>query len=162
MRPGLNHFRGSMESLVSRDWDTMSDRVGFGDSPSRVFNSPYSTAGSIDFNQMYRMSEYKAPGILSPANSERRAEANNTVNTTHYTLRSATLGTPNKKDYIEELTKQLDGVQKRNQFLEAESVEMEKERNQIRFEMRSLLVNNEGLLRTNTQLNNEMKRMRSR
>uniref|UniRef100_UPI003AAACF0C uncharacterized protein n=1 Tax=Centroberyx gerrardi TaxID=166262 RepID=UPI003AAACF0C len=76
-------------------------------------------------------------------------------------LRSATLG-PNKRDYIEELTKQMDTCQKRNQFLEAESVEMEKERNQIRFEMRGLLVNNEDLLRTNTQLTNEMKRMRDR
>ena len=85
---------------------------------------------------------------------------------THYSMRSATLGGLNKKDYIEELTKQLDVCQKveqqafndgssdgitgcvcvcvcmcvcvcvchlqRNQFLEAESVEMEKERNQIR------------------------------
>lgn len=27
-RPGVNHYRGSLESLASRDWDTMSDRVG--------------------------------------------------------------------------------------------------------------------------------------
>ncbi|XP_034565653.1 cingulin-like protein 1 isoform X4 [Notolabrus celidotus] len=80
---------------------------------------------------------------------------------THYSVRSNTVGSsPNRKDYIEELTKQLDACQKRNQFLEAESVEMDKERNQIRFEMRNLLVNNEDLLRTNTQLNNEMKRLR--
>lgn len=52
--------------------------------------------------------------------------------------------------------------QQRNQFLEAESVEMEKERNQIRFEMRGLLVNNEDLLRTNTQMQGEMNRMRER
>lgn len=88
----------------------------------------------------------------------RRTELNNTVVPTHYSMRSATL--PNKKDYIEELTKQLDACQKRNQFLEAESVEMEKERNQIRFEMRGLLVNKEDLLRTNTQFTNEIKRMR--
>lgn len=31
---------------------------------------------------------------------------------THYSMRSATLGAPNKKDYIEELTKQLDSCQK--------------------------------------------------
>lgn len=31
---------------------------------------------------------------------------------THYSMRSATLGAPNKKDYIEELTKQLDICQK--------------------------------------------------
>ncbi|XP_050928724.1 cingulin-like protein 1 [Lates calcarifer] len=176
----------------------MSDRFGV-DSPPRVFNSPYATAASMDYNPMYRMSEFKVQGGLSPSTSEmnlysfnsrstspvgiptptltsprprfsaydtlvkRRAEVNNThtqVVPTHYSMRSATLGAPNRKDYIEELTKQLDTCQKRNQFLEAESVEMEKERNQIRFEMRGLLVNNEDLLRTNTQLNNEMKRMR--
>lgn len=27
-RLGLNHYKGSLESLASRDWDTMSDRVG--------------------------------------------------------------------------------------------------------------------------------------
>lgn len=27
-RLGMNHYRGSLESLASRDWDTMSDRVG--------------------------------------------------------------------------------------------------------------------------------------
>ncbi|XP_042250915.1 cingulin-like isoform X5 [Thunnus maccoyii] len=211
-RLGTNHFRGSLESLASRDWDTMSDRSlniniswrehrhqqGVVDSPPRVFNSPYSTAISMDYNPMYRMSEFKqVQGGLSPSTSEmnlysfnsrssspvgmttptlisprtrfsaydtlmkRRTEVNNTViPTTHYSMRSATLGVPNKKDYIEELTKQLGACQKRNQFLEAESVEMEKERNQIRFEMRGLLVNNEDLLRTNTQLNIEMKRMR--
>ncbi|XP_028457974.1 rac guanine nucleotide exchange factor JJ [Perca flavescens] len=197
-RLGMNHFKGSLESLASRDWDTTPDRWGVVDSPPRVFNSPYATATSMDYNPMYRMSEFKGQGGLSPSTSEmnmysynsrstspvgmgmgtstlissrprfsaydtlvkRRAEVNNPVVPTHYSMRSATLGAPNKKDYIEELTKQLDACQKRNQFLEAESVEMEKERNQIRFEMRGLLVNNEDLLRTNTQLTNEMKRMR--
>lgn len=27
-RLGMNHYRGSLESLTSRDWDNMSDRVG--------------------------------------------------------------------------------------------------------------------------------------
>ncbi|XP_031133399.1 cingulin-like protein 1 [Sander lucioperca] len=194
-RLGMNHYKGSLESLASRDFDTMPDRWGVVDSPPRVFNSPYATATSMDYNPMYRMSEFKGQGGLSPATSDmniysynsrstspvgmatstlinprprfsaydtlvkRRAEVNNPVVVpTHYSMRSATL--PNKKDYIEELTKQLDACQKRNQFLEAESVEMEKERNQIRFEMRGLLVNNEDLLRTNTQLTNEMKKMR--
>ncbi|CAK6975255.1 putative uncharacterized protein MYH16 [Scomber scombrus] len=193
-RPRDNHYRGSLESLASRDWDTMSDRIGVVDSPPRVFNSPYSSALSVDYNPTYRMPDFKPQGGLSPATSEmnlytfnsrstspvppatlissrprfstydtlrRRAEIN-TVNTvipatTHYSMRSSTL--PNKKDYIEELTKQLHACQKRNQFLEAESVEMEKERNQIRYEMRGLLVNNEDLLRTNAQLNIEMKKM---
>ncbi|XP_065822072.1 myosin heavy chain, embryonic smooth muscle isoform isoform X3 [Labrus bergylta] len=205
-----NHFRGSMESLVSRDLDTSSDRVGIYEnaSPHRVFNSPYST--SMDYNPSLRMSKTFQSG-LSPATSEmnlygfnnrstspvglptptlthsrprysaydtllkRRNEANipqqqqqqqqqqhqqQQMMTTHYSLRSATMGAPNRKDYIEELTKQLDACQRRNHFLEAESVEMDKERNQIRLEMRNLLVNNEDLLRNNTQLNNEMKRLR--
>ncbi|XP_040053763.1 uncharacterized protein LOC120831919 isoform X2 [Gasterosteus aculeatus] len=184
-RLGGNHFRGSLESLASRDWDNTSDR------PSKFFNSPYANASSIDHNHMNRMSEFKVPGRLSPANSEmnmysfngrsispvgtsplnsarprysaydtlvkRRVEV---APTTHYSMRSNTLGAPNKKNFIEELTKQMDACQKRNQFLEAESVEMEKERSQIRFEMRGLLVNNEDLLRVNAQLNSEMKRMR--
>ncbi|KAL4005071.1 hypothetical protein ACER0C_004784 [Sarotherodon galilaeus] len=203
-RIGANHYKGSLECLASRDWDTMSDRsltrakswmnlkkqMGVVDSPPRVFNSPYSQATSLEYNPTYRMSE---KGKLSPATSEmnlytynsrstspvgiqtptlissrprfydtlrRRTEVNNTVVPTHYSMRSSTLGAPNKKDYIAELTKQLETIQRRNQFLEAESVEMEKERNQIRFEMRGLLVNNEDLLRTNTQLNNELKRLR--
>ncbi|XP_068562106.1 cingulin-like protein 1 [Cebidichthys violaceus] len=195
-RLGPNHYRGSLESLATRDWDTMPDKWG-ADNPPRVFHSPYSTTASADYNPMHRMSEFKVPSGLSPATSEmnmysfnsrstspvgssslntprprfsaydslvkRRGEVNSTLQvnpTTHYNMRSATLGTPNKKDYIEELTKQMDACRKRNQFLEAESVEMEKERNQIRFEMRGLLVNNEDLLRTNAQLTNEMKRMR--
>ncbi|TKS84127.1 Cingulin-like protein 1 [Collichthys lucidus] len=184
-RLGMNHYRGSLESLTSRDWDNMSDRMGVVDSPPRVFNSPYTaTNTSMEYNSMYRMSDFK--GGLSPATSEMNLYSFNNRSTspvclptptlatprhrfsaydslvvpTHYSMRSATLGGPNKKDYIEELTKQLDTCQKRNQFLEAESVEMEKERNQIRFEMRGLLVNNEDLLRTNTQLTNELKRMR--
>ncbi|KAM9841111.1 uncharacterized protein ACBR49_014628 [Aulostomus maculatus] len=217
-RVGLNHYRGSLESLASRDWDTMSDRLGVVDSPPRVFNSPYTTTASMDYNPSHRMSDFKS--VMSPATSElnlfsfnsrstspvpmatptltsprprfstydallkRRTEITNPFPSqlvpsqlvpsqglpsqglpsqglqSHYSMRSATLGAPNRKDFIEELTKQLDACQKRNQFLEAESVEMEKERNQIRFEMRGLLVNNEDLLRSNTQLSNELKKMR--
>ncbi|XP_020563579.1 myosin-13 isoform X3 [Oryzias latipes] len=191
-RLGLNHYRGSLESLASRDWDTGPDRVGFTDSPSRVFNSPYTSATSLEYNPSYRVSEFK--GRLSPSTSElnlysfnsrstspvgtptfassrprfsaydtlmrRRAEANSPVASTHYSMRSATLGAPNKRDYIEELTKELDTCQKRNQFLEAESVQMEKERSQIRLDIRNLLVSKEDLHRTNTQLTNELKRLR--
>ncbi|XP_037548006.1 myosin-9 [Nematolebias whitei] len=193
-RLGANHYRGSLESLTSRDWDTGSDRAGLVDSPPRVFNSPYISTTSMEYNPSNRMSEFKVQGGLSPATSDlnlysfngrsvspvppssltaprprfsaydtlmrRRTEVANPVAPVHYSLRSSTLGAPNKKDFVEELTKQLDTCQKRNQFLEAESVEMEKERNQIRFEMRALLVNNEDLLRTNTQMNNELKRTR--
>ncbi|RVE65442.1 hypothetical protein OJAV_G00116490 [Oryzias javanicus] len=166
--------------------------VGFTDSPSRAFNSPYSSATSLEFNPTNRMSEFK--GRLSPSTSElnlysfnsrstspvgvasfapsrprfsaydtlmrRRADVSSPVPATHYSMRSATLGAPNKRDYIEELTKELDACQKRNQFLEAESVEMEKERSQIRLDIRNLLVGKEDLHRTNTQLTNELKRLR--
>ncbi|XP_072228007.1 uncharacterized protein [Leuresthes tenuis] len=193
-RLGVNNYRGSLESLTSRDWDTGSDRLAAIDSPPRVFNSPYITTTSMEFNPSYRLSEFKGQGGLSPATSEmnlhpfnsrstspiptptlnpsrprfsaydtlmrRRADVNNSVASVHYSVRSSTLGAPNKKDYIEELTKELDACQKRNQFLEAESVVMDKERNQIRFEMRALLVNNEDLLRSNAQLNNELKKTR--
>ncbi|XP_064163540.1 cingulin isoform X1 [Anguilla rostrata] len=179
-RSGTN-YRGSLESLASRDWDTMSDRVGGFDSPPRVFNSPY-TNSTIDFNPSHRVSEFK--DVLSPATSEINlyysSRSSSPVHTpgagaprqrfsAYDTLRRREVapnvqvmrpGVPNRRDFIEELTKQLDACQKRNQFLEAESVEMEKERNQIRFEMRNLLVNNEDLLRTNAQLQIEMKRTR--
>ncbi|XP_070845564.1 uncharacterized protein [Chaetodon trifascialis] len=59
-RPGTNHFRGSLESLSSRDMEPVSDRLGVIDSPPRVFNSPYSTATSMDYNPMHRISEFKA------------------------------------------------------------------------------------------------------
>ncbi|KAA8584636.1 hypothetical protein FQN60_008421 [Etheostoma spectabile] len=162
-RLGMNYNKGSLESLTSREWDTTPDRGQGGLSPATSemnlysYNSrstsPVGMATSTLINPRSRFSAYDTL-------VKRRAEVNNTVAPIHYSMRSATLGAPNKKDYIEELTKQLDACQKRNQFLEAESVEMEKERNQIRFEMRGLLVNNEDLLRTNTQLTNEMKRMR--
>ncbi|XP_042365691.1 uncharacterized protein LOC121960152, partial [Plectropomus leopardus] len=58
-RLGLNQYRGSLESLASRDWDAMSDRWGV-ESPPRVFNSPYTTTtSSMDYNPMFRMSEFK-------------------------------------------------------------------------------------------------------
>ncbi|XP_062868081.1 cingulin-like protein 1 isoform X2 [Trichomycterus rosablanca] len=172
----------SMESLTS--WD---GRIGSAD-PPRVFNSPYSTI-SLDYNPTNRISEYKMPNSLSPNASEmnlfglNRSTSPVSSNTlpgsrvrysaydslakrreqqappTHFFLRN---NQPNKRDFIEELTRQLEECQRRNQFLEAESVELENERTQIRFEMRNLLVNNEDLLRMNTQLQGELKRMRDR
>ncbi|XP_045076098.1 uncharacterized protein LOC121573373 [Coregonus clupeaformis] len=175
------NYRGSLESLASRDWDTMSDR--------RL---------PLEYNPgMYRMSEYKMQEVMSPATSELNlfnsynsrstspvpyftpaVTAPRTRFSTYDTIRRrdqqvmpshlpmrptvSSVAMPNKRDYIEELTRQMDACQKRNQFLEAESVEMDKERNQIRLEMRSLLVNNEDLLRTNSTLQIEMKRMRER
>ncbi|KAJ8402102.1 hypothetical protein AAFF_G00373370 [Aldrovandia affinis] len=146
-RYGPNH-RGSLESLASRDWDTMSDRMGGFESPPRVYNSPYANA-SMDYSPSRRISEYK--NVMSPATREAAPSA--------FSMRP---GLPNKRDFIEELTKQLDTSQKRNQFLEAESIEMDKERNQIRFEMRALMVNNADLVRDNSQLQMEMKRMNER
>ncbi|KAI5091404.1 hypothetical protein C0J45_18610, partial [Silurus meridionalis] len=163
-----------------------SDGTGSSEVPARVFNSPYSTI-SLDYNPVSRMSEYKMPERRSPTMSEmnlfslnRSPSPVNTMNAprarytpfdtltrrqgqqappSQFLLRS---NVPNKRDYIEELTRQLEECQRRNQFLEAESIELEKERTQIRFEMRNLLVNNEDLLRMNTQLQTEMKRMRDR
>ncbi|XP_061603364.1 myosin-10 isoform X5 [Phyllopteryx taeniolatus] len=116
-------------------------------------SSPLSMRGSALLPPRMRYTAYDS--LL-----KRRNEVPNPVISTHYSMRAATLGGLSRKDFIEELTLQLDNCQKRNQFLEAESVEMEKERTQIRFEMRGLLVNSEDLLRTNTQLSNELKRMR--
>ncbi|XP_037402076.1 uncharacterized protein LOC108439006 isoform X2 [Pygocentrus nattereri] len=174
--------RRSMESLMSKDWDSSSDKT---ESPPRVFNSPYSTV-SVEYNPAGRMSEYKSPELLSPATSElnlfglnrslspvttptlqspRPRFSYDSLTRRRDTPPSQMLmrnSLPNKRNYIEELTKQLDTCQRRNQFLEAESIELEKERTQIRFEMRGLLVNNEDLLRMNTQLQGDLKRMRDR
>ncbi|KAM9794444.1 uncharacterized protein ACBT44_018503 [Syngnathus typhle] len=187
-RPGVNNYQGSMESLASRDFDT--DRTLFVESTRVFNSPyTMNVNASADYNPLYRTNDFKSgispatselnlhtfnsrsdsPVPLKPSRRQysaydsllkRRNDVPNPGISTHYTMRSATLGGLSRKDFIEELTKQLDNCQKRNQFLEAESVEMEKERNQIRFEMRGLLVNNEDLLRTNTQLANEMKRMR--
>ncbi|KAK7131664.1 hypothetical protein R3I94_016703 [Phoxinus phoxinus] len=178
-------MRGSMESLSSRDWDSMSDRTGGFDSPARVFNSPYATL-SLDYNPINRMSDFKTQEVMSPAVSEinlfglNRSVSPNTSPALSHRSRigydsltrirdKATPSQlmqrnnqPNKRDYVQELTNQLDDCRRRNQFLEAESVELEKERNQIRFEMRGLLVNNEDLLRTNTQMQGETNRLRER
>ncbi|XP_049594872.1 myosin-11 [Syngnathus scovelli] len=187
-RPGVNNFQGSMESVASRDLET--DRTLFVESTRVFNSPYTMNVNAFaDYNPLYRANDFKSgispatselnlhtfnsrsdsPVPLMPSRRQysaydsllkRRNDVPNPVISTHYTMRSATLGGLSRKDFIEELTKQLDNCQKRNQFLEAESVEMEKERNQIRFEMRGLLVNNEDLLRTNTQLANEIKRMR--
>ncbi|KAF5896879.1 cingulin-like protein 1 isoform X3, partial [Clarias magur] len=171
-KPGLSHWR-SMESLA----------VGNAEAPLRVFNSPYSTI-SLDYTPVNRMSEFKLPERRSPSPAEmnlfRSSSPVNTLNAprprysvydtlsrrqvqqappSQFLMRN---NMPSKRDYIEELTRQLEECQRRNQFLEAESIELEKERTQIRFEMRNLLVNNEDLLRMNTQLQGELKKMRDR
>ncbi|XP_060747509.1 cingulin-like protein 1 isoform X3 [Tachysurus vachellii] len=176
----------SMESLSMKEWDSGPNKFGNADAPPRVFNSPYSTI-SLDYNPVGRMSEYKMPENRSPTTSEknlytmnRSPSPVNIINAPQGRFPAyATLGRrpmqqappsqyllrnnlPSKRDYIEELTRQLEECQRRNQFLEAESIELEKERTQIRFEMRNLLVNNEDLLRMNSQLQAELKRMRDR
>ncbi|XP_056587425.1 cingulin-like protein 1 isoform X2 [Triplophysa dalaica] len=178
-------IRGSMDSLSSRDWDSMSDRTGGFESPPRVFNSPYATM-SLDYNPPNRMSDFRhtqdvmSSGVselnlfrsVSPGHSPIMPHRSRISNYDSLTRRRdvqpppgqfiARNSQPNKRDFIQELTRQLEDCQRRNQFLEAESVVMEKERNQIRFEMRGLLVNNEDLLRTNTQMQGELNRMRER
>ncbi|KAA0719674.1 Cingulin [Triplophysa tibetana] len=176
-------IRGSMDSLSSRDWDSMSDRMGGIESPPRVFNSPYATM-SLDYKPPNRMSDFRhtqdvmSSGVsdvnlfrsVSPGHSPKMPHRSRISNYDSLTRRREPPpgqfihrnSQPNKRDFIQELTKQLEDCQRRNQFLEAESVVMEKERNQIRFEMRGLLVNNEDLLRTNTQMQGELNRMRER
>ncbi|XP_073727732.1 uncharacterized protein [Misgurnus anguillicaudatus] len=177
-------IRGSMDSLSSRDWDSMSDRTGGFESPPRtVFNSPYATL-SLDYNPPNRMSDFSRE-VMSPAASDVNLFRSVSPIQSPVMAHRSRIGNydslsrrrdvqpppgqfivrnnqPNKRDFIQELTKQLEDCQRRNQFLEAESIELDKERNQIRFEMRGLLVNNEDLLRTNTQMQGEMNRLRER
>ncbi|KAG7481557.1 hypothetical protein MATL_G00067960 [Megalops atlanticus] len=167
----------SLESLASQDWDTISERVAVTESPSRVFRSPYKSL-STETYPVYRMSESK--GLVSPAmsdfgifslNSSTSASPVSSPTLSIYTVyRTLTRrhevipngfplksGVHSKYSYIAELTGQLDESQRRNRFLEAERVQMDKERNQIRLKMRGLLVQNEDLLRTNAQLQLEMR-----
>ncbi|XP_062409975.1 uncharacterized protein LOC134100642 isoform X2 [Sardina pilchardus] len=185
-------YRGSTESLHSRDWDITSDRVpGYESPPPRVFNSPYTS--SLDaFKPTHRVSEYKVQDGLSTVPSDYSFGLNGhsinplmankmqTLPRARYTTTFDTLtrsrreregitnhvplrvGTRDKRDFIEELTRQLEEVQRRNQFLEAESIELDKERNQIRFEMRALLVAKEDLVCHNAKLQLDMKAMRER
>lgn len=179
-------IHGSMDSLSSREWDSMSDRTGGFESPPRtVFNSPYATM-SLDYNPPYRMSDFsRTQEVMSPAASDVNLFRSVSPIQSPVMAHRSRIGNydslsrrrdvqpppgqfmvrnnqPNKRDFIQELTKQLEDCQRRNQFLEAESIELDKERNQIRFEMRGLLVNNEDLLRTNTQMQGEMNRLRER
>ncbi|MEQ2164196.1 hypothetical protein GOODEAATRI_004114 [Goodea atripinnis] len=137
-RLGTNNFRGSLESLASRDWDTGSDRGGL--SPATSEMNLYS------FNNRSTSPIGVPTPTLTPTRTRfstydtlrRRTDMNNTVLThikhthvslrgpmqnhclqfvlrvapIHYSMRSATLGAPNKRDFIEELTKQLDACQK--------------------------------------------------
>ncbi|TSK72055.1 Cingulin-like protein 1 [Bagarius yarrelli] len=185
-RSNLSQWK-SMESLTMKEWDSGPNKIASVDAPPRVFNSPYATL-SLDYKPVGRMSEFKVPERRSPTLSEMNLFTNinrspspvNMMNapqprySAYTTLSRRQLqqappsqfllrnNLPNKRDYIEELTRQLEECQRRNQFLEAESIELEKERTQIRFEMRNLLVNNEDLVRMNTQLQAEMKKMRDR
>lgn len=57
---------------------------------------------------------------------------------THYSMRSSTLGVPNKKDYIAELTKQLDTIQRVSPVsLLVDSVAWEKKK-EYRFKLKQI------------------------
>lgn len=58
---------------------------------------------------------------------------------THYSMRSSTLGAPNKKDYIAELTKQLDTIQRVSPVsLLVDSVAWGKKKKEYRFELKQI------------------------
>ncbi|XP_016325615.1 cingulin-like protein 1 [Sinocyclocheilus anshuiensis] len=152
-------IRGSMESLSSRDGDSMSDRTGGFESPPRVFNSPYSTL-SLDYNPFNRMSDFKTQEVMSPTVSEMNLFG---LNRSVSPVNSPALNQRTRVPGYDSLTRRRDVslgclINAQLKF----ECNMEKERNQIRFEMRGLLVNNEDLLRTNTQMQGETNRLREK
>ncbi|KAG5272013.1 hypothetical protein AALO_G00160680 [Alosa alosa] len=184
-------YHGSMESLPSWDIGP-DRVPGFESPPPRVFNSPYTSSldafKPIHRVSEYKVqeglstvpSDYNIFGLNGHSTSPLMHRKMHSAPRTRYTATFDTLsrsrreregitnhvplrvGTRDKRDFIEELTKQLEDVQRRNQFLEAESIELDKERNQIRFEMRALLVAKEDLVCHNAKLQLDMKAMRER
>ncbi|XP_076139617.1 uncharacterized protein LOC143122703 isoform X2 [Alosa pseudoharengus] len=189
--PRAGSYHGSMESLPSWDIGP-DRVPGFESPPPRVFNSPYTSSldafKPIHRVSEYKVqeglstvpSDYNIFGLNGHNTSPLMHRKMQTAPRTRYTATFDTLsrsrreregitnhvplrvGTRDKRDFIEELTKQLEDVQRRNQFLEAESIELDKERNQIRFEMRALLVAKEDLVCHNAKLQLDMKAMRER
>ncbi|KAG2465886.1 CGNL1 protein, partial [Polypterus senegalus] len=99
---------------------------------------------------------------LSPTLSDMSASSMNSYST--YGHRSSvapspTTALPQGRFTVYESWGKLKG---RNTFLEAESVEMSKERTQIRYEMRGLLVQNEDLIRNTSLMQNDLKNFRNR
>ncbi|XP_028658384.2 cingulin-like protein 1 isoform X2 [Erpetoichthys calabaricus] len=172
-----------------KDDDTLSEKAFPVESP-RVFNSPYKSS-IIDYDRFLKSTDFKdclsptlsdmsASSMNSYSTYGQRSSVAPSPTTalpqgryTVYeswgklkgmlpTLPSLRPGIQNKRDYIQELIRLLDISEKRNTFLEAESVEMSKERTQIRYEMRGLLVQNEDLIRNTSLMQNELKNFRNR
>ncbi|XP_039606369.1 cingulin-like protein 1 isoform X2 [Polypterus senegalus] len=172
-----------------KDDDTLSEKAFPVESP-RVFNSPYKSS-IVDYDRFLKSTDYKdclsptlsdmsASSMNSYSTYGHRSSVAPSPTTalpqgrfTVYeswgklkgmlpTLPNLRPGIQNKRDYIQELIRLLDISEKRNTFLEAESVEMSKERTQIRYEMRGLLVQNEDLIRNTSLMQNDLKNFRNR
>ncbi|XP_041110083.1 cingulin-like isoform X2 [Polyodon spathula] len=156
------------------------------ETPPRAFNSPYRSP-SAEYDRIFRMSDFKE--CLSPTPSEVSLNSLSSYSQwssvalppTNFSqgrfaiyeswgrLKGMLPALPNlrpgihhKRDYIQELIRLLDVSEKRNAFLEAESLEMSRERGRIRYEMRGMLVNNEDMIRSMAVMQNELKKLKDR
>lgn len=179
--------RGEATEFVGENYsEALSIKIPGNETPPRAFNSPYRSP-SAEYDRIFRMSDFKE--CLSPTPSE--VSLNSVSSYSQWSgvtlpqtsfpqgrfaiyeswgrLKGMLPALPNlrpgihhKRDYIQELIRLLDVSEKRNAFLEAESLEMSRERGRIRYEMRGLLVNNEDLIRNMAVMQNELKKLKDR
>lgn len=179
--------RGEATEFVGGNYsEALSIKIPGNETPPRAFNSPYRSP-SAEYDRIFRMSDFKE--CLSPTPSE--VSLNSVSSYSQWSgvtlpqtsfpqgrfaiyeswgrLKGMLPALPNlrpgihhKRDYIQELIRLLDVSEKRNAFLEAESLEMSRERGRIRYEMRGLLVNNEDLIRNMAVMQNELKKLKDR
>ncbi|XP_033890214.3 cingulin-like [Acipenser ruthenus] len=179
--------RGEATEFVGGNYsEALSIKIPGNETPPRAFNSPYRSP-SAEYDRIFRMSDFKE--CLSPTPSEVSLNSMSsysqwsgvTLPQTSFpqgrfaiyeswgrlkgmlpALPNLRPGIHHKRDYIQELIRLLDVSEKRNAFLEAESLEMSRERGRIRYEMRGLLVNNEDLIRNMAVMQNELKKLKDR
>ncbi|KAK1176139.1 cingulin-like [Acipenser oxyrinchus oxyrinchus] len=179
--------RGEATEFVGGNYsEALSIKIPGNETPPRAFNSPYRSP-SAEYDRIFRMSDFKE--CLSPTPSEISLNSVSsysqwsgvTLPQTSFpqgrfaiyeswgrlkgmlpALPNLRPGIHHKRDYIQELIRLLDVSEKRNAFLEAESLEMSRERGRIRYEMRGLLVNNEDLIRNMAVMQNELKKLKDR
>ncbi|KAK6494400.1 cingulin-like [Huso huso] len=179
--------RGEATEFVEGNYsEALSIKIPGNETPPRAFNSLYRSP-SAEYDRIFRMSDFKE--CLSPTPSEVSLNSMSsysqwsgvTLPQTSFpqgrfaiyeswgrlkgmlpALPNLRPGIHHKRDYIQELIRLLDVSEKRNAFLEAESLEMSRERGRIRYEMRGLLVNNEDLIRNMAVMQNELKKLKDR